>query len=136
MVRKKVPQFELLKIMYVFNIVIAGGVGLCILVIPNQMKSIFPFSGDSITYSIMGSIFFVFGIFGVLGLLSPLKYVVILLFQLIYMAIWLLAAALPLLIMGKFPARHTPTAVLFILAIIGDLIAIPFKQIFSKKSDN
>lgn len=135
MAKKKAAQFEWLKIMYVFNIVVAGGVGLCILIIPNQMKSIFPYSGDSATYGILGSIFLAFGILGVLGLLAPLKFVVILLFQLIYMSIWLLTAVLPLLVTGKFPAGHTPTAVLFILAIIGDAIAIPFKQIFSKKSD-
>jgi hypothetical protein len=135
MAKKKAAQFEWLKIMYVFNIVIAGGVGLCILVIPDRMKSIFPYSGDSATYGILGSIFLAFGLFAVLGLWSPMKFVVILLFQLVYMSVWLLGAALPLFVTGKFPAGHTPTVVLFILAIIGDAIAIPFKQVFSKKSE-
>ena len=132
MAKKKAPQFEWLKVMYVFNIVIAGGVGLSILIVPNQMKSIVPFSGDPATYGILGSIFLVFGIFGILGLWSPLKFAPILLFQLIYMSIWLIATVLPLLFTGKFPANHTPTIVLFLLTIIGDAITIPFKEIFSK----
>lgn len=134
MAKKKAAQFEWLKIMYVFNIVIAGGVGLCILIIPDHMKSIVPFSGDSVTYSILGSVFLTFGIFAILGLREPLKFTPILLFQVVYMAIWLIAAALPLLVTGKFPSNHTPTIVLFTLTIIGDIIAIPFKNVFSKKS--
>lgn len=135
MAKKKGVQSEWLKVVYVLNIVAAGGFGLGILIIPDQMKKIFPFSGDPVTYGILGSIFLSFGLFAVLGLREPLKFVSILLFQLTCMVVWLAAVALPLLITGKFTPSHTSTAVLFIIAIIADAIVIPFRQIFSKKSD-
>ncbi len=134
MAKKKGVQSEWLKVVYVLNIVAAGGLGLCILVIPNQMKKIFPFSGDPVTYGILGSIFLTFGLFAALGLREPLKFVPVLLFQLICMVVWLAAAVLPLLLTGKFPSNHTSTVVLFTLAIIVDASAIPFRQILSKKS--
>ncbi len=134
MVKKKGVQSEWLKVVYILNIVAAGGLGLCILIIPNQMKKIFPFSGDPATYGILGSVFLSFGLFAALGLREPLKFVPILLFQLTCMVIWLVASALPLALMGKFPSNHTSTVVLFTIAIVVDATAIPFRQIFSKKS--
>ena len=123
-----------LKVMYTVTIVIAGVYGLCIIFVPEQMKSIFHTSCDQIPYGILGSVFLAFGLLAILGIREPLKFVPILLFQLTYKVVWLVGVILPLLITGRFPASHTPTVVLFVLIIVGDLIAIPFRHVFAKQS--
>jgi hypothetical protein len=123
-----------LKVMYIVTIVIAGGYGLGIIFNPDQMKSIFHTSCDPIPYGIVGSVFFAFGLLAVFGLRAPLKFVPVLLLQLTYKIVWLIGVIIPLIVTGNFSAKYTPTVVLFVLIIVGDLIAIPFRDIFSKQS--
>jgi hypothetical protein len=123
-----------LKAMYIVTIVIAGGYGLGIIFVPDQMKSIFHTSCDPIPYGIVGSVFLAFGLLAVLGLRAPLKFVPVLLLQLAYKLVWLVGVIAPLLVAGKFSTKYTPTVVLFVLIVMGDLIAIPFKYIFVKQS--
>ena len=120
--------------MYLVTIVIAGGYGLGIIFVPDAMKSIFHTSCDPIPYGIVGSVFLTFGLLAVLGLRAPLKFVPVLLFQLIYKSIWVVGVILPLIVAGSFSAKYTPTVVLFILVMVGDLIAIPFRYVFAKQS--
>lgn len=123
-----------LKAMYIVTIVIAGGYGLGIIFVSDQMKSIFHTSCDPIPYGIVGSVFLAFGLLAVLGLRAPLKFVPVLLLQLAYKLVWLVGVIAPLLVAGKFLANYTPTVVLFVLIVVGDLIAIPFRYIFAKQS--
>jgi len=124
-----------LKVMYIVTIVIAGGYGLGIIFVPDQMKSIYHTSCDPIPYGIVGSVFLAFSLLAMLGLRAPLKFVPILLFQLTYKTVWLVGVFLPLLVAGRFPASHTSTVVLFALIVVGDLIAIPFRHVFAKQSE-
>lgn len=127
-------RWDWLKAMYIVTIVIAGGYGLGIIFVPDQMKSIFHTSCDPIPYGIVGSVFLAFGLLAVLGLRAPLKFVPVLLLQLTYKLVWLVGVIAPLLVVGKFSAKYTPTVVLFVLIVVGDLIAIPFRDIFVKQS--
>ena len=125
-----------LKFMYIYTIVVAGGVGLGIIAVPEVMKSLFNLpSGDPITLGIAGSAYLSFGLLSVLGLRSPLKYVPILLLQLCYKVVWFVGVILPLLVAGRLPAYAIPIAILFATYVIGDLIAIPFSYLFAKQSD-
>ena len=75
-----------------------------------------------------------FGLLAVLGLREPLKFVPVLLLQLTYKIVWLIGVITPIIVTGNFSAKYTPTVVLFVLIIIGDLIAIPFRDVFAKPS--
>ncbi len=123
-----------LKAMYLVTIVIAGGYGLGIIISPDVMKSIFHTSCDPIPYGIVGSVFLAFGLLAILGVRAPLKFAPVLLFQLTYKVVWLFGVILPLIIAGRFSENHIPTVVLFVLIIVGDLIAIPFRHVFDKKT--
>jgi hypothetical protein len=57
----------------------------------------------------------------------------LLLLQLIYKPIWLAFFAIPLFIKGQFPLYVVFISAVFVTYIIGDLIAIPFSYLFSKK---
>jgi hypothetical protein len=122
-----------LKFMYIVTIVIAGGYGIGIIFVPDKMKSIFHTSCDPIPYGIVGSVFLAFGLLAVLGLRAPLKFVPVLLLQLTYKVAWLIGVVCPLIVTGKFSASHIPSVVLFVLIVIGDLIAIPFRHVFAKQ---
>lgn len=122
-----------LKAMYILTIIIAGGLGLGIIFFPDHIKSFFLSSCDPIPYGIEGSVFLAFGLLAMLGLRDPLKFVPVLLFQLTYKTVWLVAVALPLMVTGRFPASHIITVVIFMLFIVGDVIAIPFSYVFKKQ---
>lgn len=130
----KAVRWGWLKVMYIVTIVVAGGYGLGIIFNPDQMKSIFHTTCDPIPYGIVGSVFLAFGLLAFLGLRAPLKFIPVLLLQLTYKLVWLVGVITPLMVTGNFSAKYTPTVVLFVLIIIGDLIAIPFHDIFAKQS--
>ena len=125
-----------LKVMYIYTIVVAGGFGLGVIIIPNVMKSVFRWpSQDPIVYGVMGSVYVAFGLLAILGLRSPLKFVPVLLLQLTYKAVWFIGVVVPLLALGEFPLYALLHVVIFASYIVGDLIAIPFPYVFAKQSD-
>jgi hypothetical protein len=97
-----------LRAMYILTIVIAGGYGLGIIFVPDQMKLLFHTSCDPIPYGIVGSVFLAFGMLAVLGLRAPLKFVPVLLMQLTYKLIWLVGVISPLLVTGNYSSKYTP----------------------------
>jgi hypothetical protein len=123
-----------LKVMYIYTIVVAGGFGLGVIIIPNVMKAMFRWpSQDPIVYGVTGSVYVAFGLLSILGLRSPLKFVPILLLQLAYKAVWFIGIVVPLLALGQFPLYALLHVVIFASYIVGDLIAIPFPYVFEKQ---
>ena len=123
-----------LKIMYWYTILGAGCLGLAMVVVPETVRSIFGWPvQDPIVYGVTGCVWLAFGLLSILGLKSPLKFVPILLMQLTYKSVWLIGVVLPLLISGEFPSYAILHVVVMGSYIIGDLIAIPFPYVFSKK---
>jgi hypothetical protein len=123
-----------LKIMYWYTIVGAGGFGLAMVVMPENIRSFFGWpTQDPIVYGVTGSVWLAFGLLSILGLKSPLKFVPVLLMQLTYKSVWFIGVVLPLLASGKFPNYAILHVVIMASYIIGDLIAIPFSHVFSKK---
>ena len=125
-----------LKFMYIYTIVGAGGFGLGIILAPDALGSALGWPvQDPIVLGITGSVYVAFAILSLLGLLSPLKFSPVLLLQLCYKAIWLIAVILPLLIAGRLPGYAVLTVVIFATYVVGDLVAIPFGYVFAKEPD-
>jgi len=123
-----------LKFMFAYTIVGAGGAGLGIIFAPDLAKSVTGWPGESrLLLGLAGSVYLAFGLLSILGLRSPLKFAPVLLLQLAYKSIWLVAVALPSLIRGHMPTYLIVTAVVFVTYIIGDLIAIPFPYVFARE---
>jgi hypothetical protein len=123
-----------LKAMYVYTLVGAGGFGLGMILLPGRVQSTFRFPPqDPVMLGACGSVFLALGLVSILGLRSPLKFVPVLLVELVYKPIWLVACALPLFLRGEFPFYVVFIALIFVTFIIGDLIAIPFSYLFTKK---
>lgn len=127
-------RYGWLKIMYVCTIIFAGGFGIAILAAPDLLREIFGWpEQDPIVFGVAGSIYLSFACLSAFGLKSPLKFSPILLLQLVYKVAWLIGVIIPLLVTSSFPKYAILYVVVFILFVIGDLIAIPFSYIFNRE---
>lgn len=121
-----------LKGMYIYTIVGAGGFGLGIILFPEFIRTTFGWPDqDPIMFGITGSVFLAFAILSVFGLRAPLKFVPVLMLQLCYKSIRFIGIIVPMVVSGRFPGHAILPVVIFASYIIGDLIAIPFKHVFS-----
>lgn len=127
-------RYGWLKFMYAYTIVGAGGFGLAIIFARQTVESALGFPHeDPVVFGITGSVYVAFGILSVLGLRSPLKFAPVLLLQLCYKLVWLIGVILPLLAAGRLEMYGVILTAIFVTYIIGDLIAIPFRQVFAKE---
>ena len=123
-----------LKAMYIYTLFGAGGFGLALLIFPASVESMLRFPPqDSVVLGLYGSVLFASGLMALPALRSPLKFVPLLLFQLVYKPIWLAVVAIPLFLKGQFPLYVIVISAVFLTYIMGNLIAIPFSYLFSKK---
>jgi hypothetical protein len=123
-----------LKAMYVCTVVVSGSVGIGMIFLPDTFQSVLRLpSQDPVMLGMSGSLFLALGLVSILGLRSPLTFTPVLLLELVYKPIWLVALALPLFLKGQFPFYVVFISVIFLAFIIGDLVAVPFAYLFSKK---
>jgi hypothetical protein len=123
-----------LKVMYMYTLVVSGGMGLGMILFPDTIQSILRFPPqDPVMLGACGSIFLALGLISLMGLRSPLKFSPVLLLELVYKPIWLVAVALPLFLEGRFPFYVVTMSAIFITFIVGDLIAIPFSHLFRNR---
>jgi len=123
-----------LKAMYIYTLIGAGGFGFAALFFPSAVQSVFRFPvQDPAVFKLYASVSLASGLTALLALRSPLKFVPLLLFQLVYKPIWLAVVAIPLFLEGQFPFYIVVISAIFLTYIMGDLIAIPFAYLFSKK---
>ena len=123
-----------LKAMYIYTFFGAGGFGLALLVFPATVQSMLRFPPqDSVVLGLYGTVLLASGLIAIPALFFPLKFVPLLLLQLVYKPIWLAIVAIPLFLKGQFPLYVVVISAVFLTYIIGNLIAIPFSYLFSKK---
>src|SRR5512143_515198 len=122
-----------LKAMYVYTIVTAGGFGLAMLAFPDLLKTTMGFPAQHpATLKLYGSIVLGAGLVAIPALRFPLKFVALLMLQLVYKPIWIAVGALPFFLRGEFPVYIVMITLVFLAYIVGDLIAIPWAYLFAK----
>jgi len=121
-----------LKGMYIYTLVLAGGLGVGMLAAPRSTASALgvPYE-DPIIFGVAGSVYVAFGLLSLFGLRAPVRFAPVLLLQLAYKSIWLACVALPLALKGQFPRHALTFVIIFATYIIGDLVAIPFSRLFA-----
>jgi hypothetical protein len=123
-----------LKAMYIYTLIGAGGFGIMVLFFPGIVASVFRFpTGDPAVSKLYGSVSLAAGLLAIPALRSPLRFIPLLLLQLVYKPIWLVTAALPLYLQGRFPVFVVAMSVIYLTYIIGNSIAVPFSYVFAKK---
>ncbi len=113
-----------LKGMYVANVLFAV-FGLAVLAVPDSMRAVLGVpAGDPVHFGIAaGAVPFAFGLAEVLGL------------QVAYKTAFLLGVVGPLALAGELPTFAIPLAGLFIIFVVGDLVAIPFPYLLPRQPD-
>lgn len=130
-------RLKWLRTMYIANIVIALPLGLGVLLAPEVLRGILGVTGsDPVFYGMAaGAVPLGFGLVGLLGLRFPLTLSPVLGLQALYKSLFLIGVTLPLLVIGELPPFAVSLSLLFVLFIVGDLIAVPFSYLFSHEAD-
>ncbi|MFO7964271.1 MAG: hypothetical protein R6U50_10155 [Desulfobacterales bacterium] len=129
-------RYGWIKFMYWYTIIGAGLSGLGMLFFPQQMIKINNFAPqDPMMFGVVASVWVAFGILSIFGLRSPLAFLPVLMMQLFYKSIWVIAVVLPLFIHGQLTANDAVFVTGMLTYIIGDLIAIPFSYVFSRQAE-
>jgi hypothetical protein len=133
-------RWSWLKLMYWYTILGAGGYGLLIIVAPAFVQSttqyLMPFPAqDPLIFGYMGSAMVAFAVLSIFALRAPLRFVPVLMLQLVYKTVWVLGVYIPLVISGNNSLFATLFAVIFATYIIGDLVAIPFSYLLGRETD-
>ncbi len=125
-----------LKIMYILTIVLAGGIGLMMLISPSFAMTLFSQPAqDLYVYGVAAAVWTAFGLLAILGLRDPIRYMPIHLFQFIYKLIWLFAVFIPNVVVDGVRVDTITVLLVFLLFIVGDFLTLPFKDFFEKKPD-
>jgi hypothetical protein len=129
-----VVRWGWLRAMYIYTLTGAGGFGLGMLAAPAAVQSLLGFPAqDPAMFKVYGCVLLASGVLAVPALVFPLKFLAVLLLQLIYKPLWIALAAVPLFLKGRFPMYIVTMTAVFLVYIVGDLIAIPWGYLFPKK---
>lgn len=127
-------RYNWLKAMYILNIIVALPLGLAVLLAPEVVRGVMGVpAGNAVFYGMAaGAVPLAFGLAGVLGLRAPVKISPVLGLQALYKSMFLIGVILPIIAVGQLPGFAVPLSLLFVLFIVGDLIAIPFSYLLSQ----
>jgi hypothetical protein len=124
-------RWHWLRAMYILTAIVAGGFGLGMVVAPVGTQSVLDMPAqDPVTFGLGGSVFLAFGVVAIVGIRAPLKYCPILLVELAYKLIWLLGVVVPVWLQGKLPGSAMVQVAIFVVFVLGDLVAIPLRYVF------
>lgn len=126
-------RMKWLKAMYLANIVVAAPLGVATLVTPGAARALMGIPpGDPVFYGMAaGAVPLAFGVAGVAGLRAPLRLSPVLALQALYKSLFLMAVIAPLAVSGQMPGHAVPLNVIFVFFIVGDVVAVPFRYLFS-----
>ena len=119
-----------LKALYLYTIVGAGVMGSWILFAPGRFLAAFGLpEGDPFLLGIVGATETTFAICAVLGLRAPVRFAPLVLFQLVYKALWLAIVFAPPALHGAAPRSAWTLALVFASYVALDVIALPYAQL-------
>jgi hypothetical protein len=122
-----------LRVMYLYTALGAGLLGVALLAAPGAVGRLTGLPVDEpFVIGIVASSYAAFGVLSVLGLTAPLRFLPVLLLQLTYKSIWLVAVFLPAALGGSVPGHAVLLSVIFATYVAGDLIAIPFGYVLER----
>jgi len=120
----------MIKLIYIANILVAGWISITSLFFPKTAhQTVFTNAFDySESFRLVGALWFAIFILSILGLFYPKEMSLVLVFQLIYKASWLIFAAVPAI----WNANPYPKGMagFFLLWVVVLPFVIPWKEIF------
>lgn len=123
------PSLAGLRSMYLVAVIAAGVVGAITLMAP-AMAGRYVFGGDidvDVFIRILGALWLAIGIVAIAGFIDPVRYLPVLLIQLLYKMGWLIFAAYPALLSGKSSIGLVVLTVLFTIWVLALMVLVPFR---------
>ena len=120
-----------LKIMYAVAVVGAGVAGAITLLAP-AVAGRYVFNGAAevdVFLRILGALWLAIGVVALAGMVDPLRYLPLLVVQLIYKSVWLAVAAYPALATGRTSGGLVLLTALFTAWVLALLAVIPFRAL-------
>jgi hypothetical protein len=122
-----------MRVMYALTVIVAGVFGLAFLIAPSATESLWGIpTQEPIIAGIAYSMWFAMGIISLGGLRSPLKFTPVLVAEMFYKTVWIIAIIIPRAIAGTLPSFALTLAVSYLIPIIGNTIVIPWRYFFAK----
>lgn len=120
--------------MYVYTMLGAGGLGLIYILSKDMFTTLTGIpTEETLMAGVAACTYVAFGVLSLLGLRSPLKFVPVLLLQLVYKLVWFVAIILPLVFAGNLPTYAIMMCAIFATYVIGDLLTIPFHYLLARE---
>ena len=118
--------------MYVYTILTGGILGFALLLAPGVMLPALGMpTEEPFLAGIVYSVWLAEAILSAFGLRYPVNFAPVLLLQFTYKLIWLVAIIIPHMVTEHLPMFAVTTSALYITFVIGDIIAIPWRHIFT-----
>ena len=123
-----------LKCMFIYTAITTIPFGLSIILIPGLWFSLTDLSTQNqYIFGIVGSVWLAFGICSILGLRNPMKFIAILLLQLIYKIVWMFLIFIPQLFFSEPSIISFLLLITFLTFIIPDIFIIPWNNMVKQE---
>lgn len=126
---------NLLKFMYFWTFLFAGIIGILIVFASDFTMSVLGIPGqDPVMYGTLGCIWMAMGLLSIAAIfIDPIRFLGILIVQITYKSIWFIGVIIPVLLTEGLMFHSILMVIIFATYIIGDIFAIPFKYLFTKR---
>ena len=122
-----------LRFMFGVNIFVVGGLALTMLIGGQAALNYFGFPAEEpILTGYVPSVMLGYAILSIIGMRFPVKLAPVLLMQATGKIIWFLGVIAPKLATGPLPTFAVMLSATFIPIVVGDLIVVPWKYLFTK----
>jgi hypothetical protein len=122
-----------LKGMFIYTAITTIPFGLSIILMPGLWFSLTDLSiQNQYIFGIVGSVWLAFGTCAILGLKNPIKFITILLLQLIYKIVWVFLIFIPQLFFSGPSIISLLLLITFLTFIIPDIFIIPWNDLLKK----
>jgi hypothetical protein len=122
-----------MRFMYALTVIFAGVFGLAFLIAPGATESLWGIpTEEPMIAGIAYSMWFVMGVMSLAGLRSPLKFTPVLVAEMFYKTVWIIAIIIPRAVAGTLPLFALTLAVSYLIPIIGNTVAVPWRYVFAK----
>lgn len=121
-----------LTLLYLYTIAGAGVMGVWIVLSPSTFLAAMGIpASDPYLLGVVGTVYAAFGICAALGLHAPSRFAPVFVLQLAYKTLWLILVFVPHAVRGDAPDHAWWLAVVFASYVALDLVALPFRRLFS-----
>ena len=125
-------HYNWIRVLYLYTALVAGSAGLLYILARDTFYNMYALPAEEPLFGGLAAAFCVaIALVCLIGLWSPLKFVPVLLLQLFEKLVWFVGIIFPLVLANNLPSSALPICVVFAIALVGDVILIPWSYLFA-----